>query len=490
MNPITTTQLQLSRAKIKSLRQIALARTDPCAFIAHCFTDPDLHVLSPAAVHRELQQFLTANHKALVELPRDHGKSVQVCARVLWELGHNPALRIKIVCATEGIAAERGRFLRDAIASDERVRRVFPRLRPGQPWGETRFSINRPASAIGPSVTALGVGAGLTGTRADLLICDDIVDVKSLTSAAERQRVRAFFHDNLMNLLEPDGRCWCLFTPWHAQDLNAELKRSGAFRLLRRAVGPNLEPVWPERWPREKLAERRAEIGAASFARGYRLVPLTEDIAPIKSEWVRYWGEGDTSVAEFVRIQTPRASRPLNSHESSYESESGVAVPRIILAIDPAVSEKASADATAIVVLARVANEIRCLQAIARRVNAPELVQFIDTVDRHWHPEAILFESNAAFTGIKDLLVRHAGFGPKIIGVTQSRSKSARVAAFSVSVQNGTFRLKGGPAGPDPSQQALFDEMTTFPAGEHDDLLDAAAMGTEYLLETREPRIL
>jgi predicted phage terminase large subunit-like protein len=484
MNPISATQLQLSRAKIKSLRQIALARTDPCTFITHCFTDPELTPLFPAAVHRELQQFLSTNQKALVELPRDHGKSVQVCARVLWELGHNPALRIKIVCATEGIAAERGRFLRDAIASNERVRRVFPNLRPGQPWGETRFSIERPASAIGPSVTALGVGAGLTGTRADLLICDDIVDVKSLTSAAERQRVRAFFHDNLMNLLEPDGRCWCLFTPWHAQDLNAELKRGGAFRLLRRAVGPNLEPVWPERWSRERLAERRAEIGAASFARGYRLVPLTEDIAPIKAEWVRYWWDDGPD---------------LNSHEFSYTDDAAAGEARswiressethTILAIDPAVSEKASADASAIVVLARVANEIRCLQAIARRVNAPELVQLIDTVDRHWRPEAILFESNAAFTGIKDLLVRHAGFGPKVIGVTQSRSKSARVAAFSVSVQNGTFRLKGTPAGPDPSQQELFDEMTTFPAGEHDDLLDAAAMGTEYLLERRELRV-
>jgi len=123
------------------------------------------------------------------------------------------------------------------------------------PWAETRFTIQRPADVIGPSVTTLGVGGGLTGTRADLLICDDIVDVKSLTSAAERTRVKAFFRDNLMNLLEPDGRCWCLFTPWHANDLNAELKRSGAFELFRRAVSPGLRPVWPERWPRWRLVD-------------------------------------------------------------------------------------------------------------------------------------------------------------------------------------------------------------------------------------------
>src|SRR5437899_1758278 len=76
-----------------------------------------------------------------------------------------------------------------------------------------------------------------------------------------RERVKTAFFDNLMNLLEPDGRCWCLFTPWHHEDLNAALKRNPAFALFRRAVGPNLEPVWPEKWPAEKLAQRRQEIG-------------------------------------------------------------------------------------------------------------------------------------------------------------------------------------------------------------------------------------
>ena len=58
-------------------------------------------------------------------------------------------------------------------------RAVFPDLKPARPWAAEAFTVARPAEAIGPSVAAFGVGAGSTGARADLLVCDDVVDVRS-----------------------------------------------------------------------------------------------------------------------------------------------------------------------------------------------------------------------------------------------------------------------------------------------------------------------
>src|SRR5262245_40335655 len=104
------------------------ARADPADFIRLCLTAPSGRLIELAGVHDRFHKFLTDNRRALVELPRDHGKSFQACGRILWELGRNPALRVKIVCATEAIAAERSRFLRDAIANNVRVRLVFPHL--------------------------------------------------------------------------------------------------------------------------------------------------------------------------------------------------------------------------------------------------------------------------------------------------------------------------------------------------------------------------
>src|SRR5262245_26477809 len=94
-------------ASIRERRvSVCEAWSDPGAFIEYCCSEAAGRPLRQGRVHRELQEFLSQHDRALVELPRDHGKSLQVSARVLWELGRNSALRVKIVCATEAIAAE------------------------------------------------------------------------------------------------------------------------------------------------------------------------------------------------------------------------------------------------------------------------------------------------------------------------------------------------------------------------------------------------
>ena len=61
-------------------------------------------------------------------------------------------------------------------------------------------------------------------------------------------------------------------------------------------MGDNLEPVWAEKWPSERLEERRREIGTLSFARAYRLVCIPEEDVPIRAEWVRFWVDQELKI--------------------------------------------------------------------------------------------------------------------------------------------------------------------------------------------------
>ena len=58
-------------------RTIRKARVDPCAFARYLLMDP-AGVPDPLPeIHRGLQNHLSAHRLALVELPRDHGKTTQ-----------------------------------------------------------------------------------------------------------------------------------------------------------------------------------------------------------------------------------------------------------------------------------------------------------------------------------------------------------------------------------------------------------------------------
>jgi phage terminase large subunit-like protein len=188
---------------------------------------------------------------------------------------------------------------------------------------------------------------------------------------------------------------------------------------------------------------------------------MSEGEVMIRPEWVQFWADA------WLRE----------------------AIERVVLAVDPAVSAKASADRSALVVLGKIGATVRVLEATGRRVRTPELVELIDAADRRWQPEVILFESNAAFAGIRDLLVHRTRFGPKVLGEAAARGKNARLASLSVAVQNGSVTLKGAAAAVDASQRELFEELTTYPFCTHDDLADATAAGVEHLLSRHEPRV-
>lgn len=66
-------------------------------------------------------------------------------------------------------------------------------------------------------ILGIGLGGSLTGKHADIVVTDDIVNIKDRVSRAERERTKLMYME-LQNIKNRDGRIINTGTPWHKDD--------------------------------------------------------------------------------------------------------------------------------------------------------------------------------------------------------------------------------------------------------------------------------
>lgn len=298
---------------------IQQARDDPNAFIEYVFSDKHGDPLRQSKFHRDWQSLIAhpewnpnGYRRGMIIAPRDHGKTTQIpVGRVLWELGKNPNLRIKIACQSDSKAMERLFEITDHMERNEKVAKVFPHLRPAQrgDWTKHKIVVQRTLFSKDASIEALGIMSTATGGRCDLLIADDIVDRRNAIQFPQiRETIKHAWKSDWTNLLEPDGRVVYICTLWHTADLSHELMKNPAFAVLAHAVDSELdhldawasqpgdkrqkrewrEPLW-HHWDHDALLARKIEIGTIEFDRAFRNIALSGEIVVVQPKWIRYF---------------------------------------------------------------------------------------------------------------------------------------------------------------------------------------------------------
>jgi len=140
----------------------------------------------------------------------------------------------------------------------------------------------------------------------------------------------------------------------------------------------------------------------------------------------------------------------------------------ITMGVDLAISEKTSADYTAIVVLGRAANgTIWILDA--QRVRAPfyQVLEFIKQMAGKWKPKRIAIEQVQYQAAVIQELLRTTTL--PVIGTKPDRDKVTRFQPLESRYEQGFVHHKPG-LNPDFER-----ELLSFPVGSHDDMVDAAA---------------
>jgi len=204
-----------------------------------------LDLPSPTRAQYAIADYLQHGPKRLqIQAFRGVGKSWITGAFVLWTLFNDAEKKIMIISASKERADNMSIFLQKLIIETPWLAHLRPKSDDSR-WSRISFDVNcSPHQA--PSVKSVGITGQLTGSRADLMILDDIeVPGNSMTEMMREKLLQLCTEAESILTPKKDSRIMYLGTP------------QTTFTIYRKLAERNYRPfVWPSRYPRkDKLSQ-------------------------------------------------------------------------------------------------------------------------------------------------------------------------------------------------------------------------------------------
>ena len=200
----------------------------------------ELDLPNPTRAQYAIADYLQHGPKRLqIQAFRGVGKSWITGAFVLWTLFNNPEKKIMIISASKERADNMSIFLQKLIIETPWLKHLQPKGDDSR-WSRISFDVAcSPHQA--PSVKSVGITGQLTGSRADLMILDDIeVPGNSMTEFMREKLLQLCTEAESILTPKQDSRIMFLGTP------------QTTFTVYRKLAERSYKPfVWPARYPRK-----------------------------------------------------------------------------------------------------------------------------------------------------------------------------------------------------------------------------------------------
>jgi predicted phage terminase large subunit-like protein len=414
----------------------------------------------PAAHHeliiRELEAVVRGEVARLaLFLPPGSAKSTY--ASILfppWFLAHKPDASIIAASHTQELAEKWGRRVRNLVGQNSELL--------GVGLAGDSSAAGRWETSAGGEYFAAGVGGSVTGRRADLAIIDDpIRSREDADSQTIRDKQWDWWRFDLHTRLKPGAGVILIQTRWHDDDLAGRILTEEADRWrivklpmeatanddpLGRSLG---QPLWPE-WFNDDMradAKRDARVWSAL----YQQEPTPEEGDYFKSEWI-------------VPVQSlpPLAEmRVYGGSDYAVTSDGGDYTVHAVVGLD--------------------ADENMYLLDIWRKQAASdEWVEAWCDLVLKWRPIGWAEEHGQIKSGVGPFLERRARERRAYCAREQFPTRGDKaVRAQSI---RGRMALRGIRVLKDaPWRADLVSELLRFPAGVHDDQVDALGLVGQLL---------
>lgn len=424
-------------------------------------------------VDDELQQLMdTPDGRLIITMPPQEGKSTRVARDfILWVLKHRPWTRVVGASYGQTLANRNGRSIRNLIVSN-------PDLGMSIAADNGSASEWQLAGQDG-GLVSVGIGAGLTGRPADLMVIDDpIKDRKEADSELYRQTVWDWWTDVASTRLAPGGQVVLILTRWHDDDLAGRLLSAEDGHLWKVVNIPAQADHDPNEGETDPLGREPGEY--LQSARGRTI----EQWKAIRTRvGTRTWSalyQGSPSPGQgtiFQRDWWQEYGQPL-----WLEREDGTRIVTgfddLLVSWDMTFKDTDGADYVSGQVWGRIGVNSYLLDRVHARMDFAETCRKVRQLAAKW-PQAILHvvEDKANGPAVISMLRRQV---PGLVPDEPDGGKVARAAAVSPLVESRNVWLPSPEIAPWVGE--VIDECAAFPTGKHDDDVDALSQALKRLI--------
>lgn len=217
-----------------------------------CLAWQHLNLPRPTPVQLDIAyQLQYGPRRQVIEAFRGAGKSWITAVFVVWLLYRDPQLNILVVSASKMRADDFSTFAQRLIHEMDVVRHLKPK--PGQRFSKVAFDVGPAGASHAPSVKSLGITGQLTGSRADVIIGDDVEVPNNSMTQGLRERLSEAVKE-FDAILKPEGRTIFLGTPQLDMSLYNVLPSRG-YQVT----------AWPARYPKPEIVQRLGDRLAGSI---------------------------------------------------------------------------------------------------------------------------------------------------------------------------------------------------------------------------------
>lgn len=439
--------------------------------------------------------FDTPDARLIISIAPQEGKSVRVAGDFpAWWLAQRPDHRIVMGSYSSSLAARNGRQIRRRIQDHDLGIQIADDNGAVHDWT---------LKGHDGGVLSVGVGSGLTGRPADLLIIDDpIKDRKEADSETHRENNWNWWTDTASTRLAPGAPVVLILTRWHHDDLAGRLLKSDASQDEENPdaisqdtydVYDPARPLTPHRWTilnipaRADHDENKGETDILGRIPGEYMESArrrTED------QWkARERTAGPYAWASLYQGRpTPGSGDMFPKEWSRYDHPLHVEMPNgtcivpgaheVVQSWDMTFKDTAGSDFVVGQVWARFGTDAYLVDMVRRRMAFNATVDAVLSLTARW-PQAIakFVEDKANGPAVINALQRRI---PGFIPIEPEGSKLARASAVSPFAHSGNVILPSAEILPNVTHFLL--EAEQFPSGAHDDTIDAYSQAINRLL--------